>query len=354
MELDCGSQHAALAVEWTAPRVYDGSISSSQDHRDAPSDEDLVARLARADAAQAADALGTLYRRLAGMIFRMAARSLDDAAAADVVQEVFLGVWRGAAGFDPARGSARAWIQQAAANRIANELRRRRRRPADGALAVDELAHDADGPAEAAVAAHRRAVVRAAFASLPAPQRQALALAFIDDLSHAQVAATLGLPLGTAKTRIRTALQSLRRNLAPIAAAITVLLALTTLFLTRTQSRLELDQRALSLVTASDATNLRLAPVQATGATHARYRGRAGTPLAVVTLSSFPSTTQGTPCVVRVRHGERWLTLGSIVPDASGGGLAIFAQPELGELPDEIVIDTADGARIVGWPERAP
>jgi len=325
------------------------------ERREVPSDEDLVAELARDDAAHAERALAALYRRFAGTVFRMAARQLDDAAAADVVQEVFVGVWRSAASFDRSKGPVRAWLLQAAANRIANELRRRHRRPADGALEVDMLMDDGDGPAEGALAAHRRAVVRAAFASLPAPQQQALSLAFFDDLTHQQVATALGLPLGTTKTRIRTALQTLRRQLAPIAAALVVLLALGTMFLTRTRARLELDEQALTLVTASDAANLRLAALPgAPQETHARYRARAGAPLAVVTLSSFPKAADGKPYVVRVRHGERWLALGEITPDASGAARAIFAQAELAVLPDEVTIDAADGATIVAWPERRP
>jgi len=328
---------------------------SQPEQTDTPSDEDLVAELARDDAAHAERALAALYRRFAGTVFRMAARQLDDGAAADVVQDVFVGVWRSAGTYDRASGPVRAWLLQAAANRISNELRRRHRRPADGAFELDLLPHDGDGPADAALAAHRRAVVRAAFASLPAPQQQALSLAFFDDLTHQQVANALGLPLGTAKTRIRSALQTLRRNLAPVAAALVVVLALSTMYLTRTRERLDLDEQALALVTASDTANLRLAALPgAPREAHARYRGRVGTPLAVVTLSSFPSAPDGKPYVVRVRHGARWLTLGSVTPDASGAARAIFAQPELVELPDEVAIDAPDGGTVVAWPEQRP
>jgi RNA polymerase sigma factor (sigma-70 family) len=329
--------------------------------RTTPSDEDLVADLARDEEGRAERALGALYRRFAPVILRMAARSLDDAAAADVLQDVFVGVWRSASTFDPERGPARAWILQTASNRIANELRRRRRRPADGDANLDELPQDSDGPAEAALAAHRRAVVRTAFAALPAPQQQALALAFFDDLTHQQVAAALGLPLGTAKTRIRTALASLRRHLAPIAASLGVLLVLSGIYLTRTRSQLALDERALALVTASDAQNLRLAPLTpASPETHARYRGRAGTALAVVTLTRFPGAPTGERYVVWVRHGERWLALGSLTPDAGGAARAVFAQPDLATLPDEIVVTRERGATgeapggtpVVAWPER--
>jgi hypothetical protein len=125
--------------------------------------------------------------------------------------------------------------------------------------------------------------------------------------------------------------------------------------LTRTRSRLDLDERALGLVTASDAANLRLAALPGTPAgTHARYRGRSGTPLAVLTLSDFPAAPDGKPYVVRVRHGARWLTLGTVTPDAAGAARAIFARSELAELPDEVVIGAADGRAVVAWPERQP
>jgi RNA polymerase sigma-70 factor (ECF subfamily) len=327
------------------------------------SDEALIAALARGDG-RAESALGLLYRRHAPTILRMAARSLgDDAAADDVVQEVFVGVWRSAATFDATRGSGRTWILSAAANRIANELRRRDRRPGDGALDVDALAAAADGPAEAALAAYRRRILGAALDELPEAQRRALVLAFVDDLTYQQVATALGVPLGTTKTRIRSALGTLRRRLAPVAAALVVLLVVGGLWLARTRSQLALDEAGLALVTASDAANLRLAPVApSTPQTHARYRGRPGTGIAVVTLSSFPATAPGDSNVVWVRHEGRWVALGGVPTDAAGNGRAILAVPHDGALPERIVVTrehgapgTEPGGRVVAaWPDDAP
>jgi len=90
-----------------------------------PTDEDLVAGLD----AGGSEVLAELYARHASAVFAIAARALDAAAAEDVVQEVFLVVWRQAHTFDPARGSVRAWVIRIAQSRVANELRRRRRRP---------------------------------------------------------------------------------------------------------------------------------------------------------------------------------------------------------------------------------
>src|SRR5438105_5079446 len=75
------------------------------------------------------EALAALYRRYAPLIFSLARQSLDAGAAEEIVQDVFLAVWRKAATFDPAKGTFRAWVLEVAHFRIINELRRRGRRP---------------------------------------------------------------------------------------------------------------------------------------------------------------------------------------------------------------------------------
>ena len=113
-----------------------------------------------------AEALGLLHRRFARLIFGMAVQSLDRAAAEDLVQEVFLAVWRNARRFDPERGTVRAWVLQITHFRLLNELRRRSRQPEvvpdpDGLVLADLPARD-PGPAEATWDRHRRAVLKAA------------------------------------------------------------------------------------------------------------------------------------------------------------------------------------------------
>src|SRR5919198_4146489 len=92
---------------------------------DEVSDADLVRQLASGRQ----EALGPLYARYAPLVFGVAAQSLDPAAAEEIVQDVFLAVWRKAADFDPQQGAFRGWLLQLAHWRVLNELRRRSRRP---------------------------------------------------------------------------------------------------------------------------------------------------------------------------------------------------------------------------------
>src|SRR5881296_1581873 len=240
------------------------------------------------------EALAVLHRRFARLVFGLALQALDRAAAEDIVQDVFLAVWRNAATFDPQRGSVRAWVLQIAHFRVLNELRRRSRQPEleadpEGHVLASLSAPD-PGPAEAAAAEHRRATLQSAVDDLPPPQRQAIRLAFLHDLTHEQVAAELGLPLGTAKTRIRAGLQKLRGALGPQWATLAALCLLVALGIRYQSERATLARydRALSMVTASDSVNLRLAPVAGTPEdTHARYRARPGVAIAVVTFSKI-------------------------------------------------------------------
>jgi RNA polymerase sigma factor (sigma-70 family) len=326
---------------------------------DGTSDEALMEELAGGSH----EALATLYRRHAASVFHVAKRSLDGAAAEEVLQDVFVSVWRKAASFDPARGSFRAWAMQIAHNRVANELRARGRRPraeADDGTALANLADGRSEPPDAVWSAHRRAVVRAAFDELAPGQRQALGLAFFDDLTHEQIARLLDLPLGTAKTRIRSGLQTLRSRLAAAVAVSVLVASLVALGLHQRERNAELarDDRALVLLTASDSVNLRLAPAaEMPQAAHARYRGRAGSATAVLTLSSFPALTEGETYRGWARHGEVWTALGTIEPDANGAARRIIESPALERLPDAVEItreplrggDRPSGTVVAEW-----
>jgi len=180
------------------------------------SDEELMWRLA----AGRQESLARLYRRYASLVFNMAARSLDHGTAEEIVQDVFLAVWRNASTFTPERGAFRPWVLQIAHFRILNELRRRRRRPPvqpdpDG-LVLASLPDDGPELEELAWRASLRARAQSACKDLPQPQREAVELAIFKDLTHQEVAAELRIPLGTVKTRIRSAIQKLRDKLAPM------------------------------------------------------------------------------------------------------------------------------------------
>ena len=289
------------------------------------SDEALMGRLAAGQPA----ALEPLYRRHARGIYALAAPTLGPAAAEELVQEVFLAVWRKAATFDPQRGTFRAWVLQVAHLRILNELRRRSHRPR---LAPDpeglRLAAVPDGdpePAEATWRAYRRAAVRAAVAALPPAQRRALGLAFFEELTHEQVAAVLGLPLGTAKTRIRAALQKLRHQLAPVLAALLVAAAVPLgVRVQQEAARAQQYDRALRLVTTSDVAPVRLTPAPGVPeAAHGTYRGRPGAPIAVLTFSNLPPAPAGRSYQAWVHHANGWTSLGRVRPDAQGSARLI-------------------------------
>src|SRR4030095_13749820 len=132
--------------------------------QDASGDAELMRQVADGSG----EALGLRHRLCARSVFRIAAQSLDRAAAEDLVQDVFLAVWRNAGRFDPARGTGRARIRQIAHFGLRNELRRRSRHPEDGAdeALLDRVASKGTEPAEAASRRRRRDVVEAALDQL--------------------------------------------------------------------------------------------------------------------------------------------------------------------------------------------
>ena len=248
--------------------------------------------------------------------------------------------------------------------RLLNELRRQSRQPEivpdPEGLTLAGFPADDPGPPEAAWQQHRRALLKSALDELPPPQREALGLAFLDDLTHEQVAAELGLPLGTAKTRIRAGLQRLRSTLGPhwtTLAALCLLAALGIRYRSEHGALARYD-RALSMVTASDSVNLRLAPVAGTPEeTHARYRARPGVAIAVVTFSKFPPAPAGQTYQTWVRHGATWTSLGTVETDAGGSARLIAEDPALAVLPDglEVTLEARTGSAapsgrvVVAW-----
>jgi RNA polymerase sigma-70 factor (ECF subfamily) len=158
--------------------------------------------------------LRALYDGCSGRVMAVAFHLLRDRAdAEDVVQETFLELWRRSAAYDPARGSRESWAVLIARSRALDRLRARTsaRRAADRAAA--DPVPPVPPPVELAEARQLRTRVRDALDSLPPPQREAVELAYFGGLSQTEIAARLGEPLGTVKTRIRLAMAKLAMEL---------------------------------------------------------------------------------------------------------------------------------------------
>jgi RNA polymerase sigma-70 factor (ECF subfamily) len=172
-------------------------------------DDALLAGMAAGDRAAAA----TFVRRHAAAVTGVAFHVVRDRASAeDIAQETFLRVWRAASTFDPRRGNARAWLLSISRNAAIDLVRVRQAAP----LSPDSVADILSGESmlapsdERLVAEADAAEVRRALDRLPDDQRRALLLAAVAGRSAAEVGEIEGIPLGTAKTRIRSALIRMR------------------------------------------------------------------------------------------------------------------------------------------------
>jgi RNA polymerase sigma factor (sigma-70 family) len=177
---------------------------------DTLSDEALLAGLAAGDPDDAAAFVRRFQRRVYGLAWTI----LRDADLADdAAQETFVRAWRHAAGYDPRRGRVAAWVLTIARNVAIDRSRTRRLAPAD----PDEIASrlDVAGP-DAMPDVGERDRVHRALAALPDEQRRALVLAVYAGRTAREIAEIDGVPLGTVKTRIRTAMSTLRENLGAV------------------------------------------------------------------------------------------------------------------------------------------
>jgi RNA polymerase sigma-70 factor (ECF subfamily) len=199
-------------VGWGEPRDTRGGRLRPEGWRppvEHVTDDELLARVRDGDES----ALGALYDRYHGLVMALGYRALGDRAAAEeVLQEVFLSVWRRAETFEPTRGSARVWVLSLARNRTIDRLRRKRAAPQERALEDREDFTDTRFPGvfEEAYASLQRDQVRRALSGLPDEQRQIVELAYFAGQTQQQIATGLGVPLGTVKSRTRLALDRLR------------------------------------------------------------------------------------------------------------------------------------------------
>jgi RNA polymerase sigma-70 factor, ECF subfamily len=153
-------------------------------------------------------AMAELYERYSSIVYSVALRVLGDTGAAeDILQEVFIQLWRSPDVFDATRGSLPGWLAVIARNRAIDSLRKRRPE-ADITHVIVSIEPDLAGAAQSTRALEK---IRGALGAMPAPQRSALEMAFFDGLTHSEIAEKTGEPLGTIKTRIRAGLLTLRK-----------------------------------------------------------------------------------------------------------------------------------------------
>jgi RNA polymerase sigma factor (sigma-70 family) len=158
-------------------------------------------------------ALGECYDQYASFVYGLILRVVrDPKAAEDITQDVFLCLWEKPAIFDPEKGALRTWLGTLAHRRAVDHVRREeaRRRRDDAALTRVTRTPDVEEMALALVTAER---VREALAELPREQREAVELAYFDGKTYREVAVVMGIPEGTAKSRLRLALRRIASTL---------------------------------------------------------------------------------------------------------------------------------------------
>src|SRR5262245_23043459 len=163
-------------------------------------------------------ALASLYDRTSARVFGLVLRVLrDQPAAEEIVLDVYMQAYRQASSYDAVRGRAMAWLLNFARSRAVDRMRaegRQRRYLAPLDETAPAVSPDPD-PGESTAAAELARLVQAALDTLHPEQRRVLEVAYYSGLSQSEIALALGLPLGTVKTRTRSAIMALRRQLQP-------------------------------------------------------------------------------------------------------------------------------------------
>jgi RNA polymerase sigma-70 factor (ECF subfamily) len=177
-------------------------------------DRALVARIERRDS----DALSELYDRYGARLNGLACRILGQTGEAEeILQDVFLYVWRAASSFDGTRGSVLAWLLVATRSRAIDRLRSRRSGGRARTTALEDAPEAVSSEnVEAGLAGREwEDLCRSAIGELPADQRRALELAYFEGLTQQEIAERTKAPLGTVKTRMRLGLMKLRERIRP-------------------------------------------------------------------------------------------------------------------------------------------
>ncbi len=171
--------------------------------------EQLILAAARGET----EAFGRLYDLFAPAVWQVVKRVVRDSRLSeDVTQEVFVQLWQNASKFDPERGSGRAFTLTLAHRRAVDAVRKEQtyRDASERSARLEPVTTPSPDAARLALSRLDRTSVRAALASLSAPQRRCIELAYFGGLSQSQIASTLDIPLGTVKTRVREGLIRLR------------------------------------------------------------------------------------------------------------------------------------------------
>ena len=175
-------------------------------------DSNIAVHLIQRAASQDREAFSQLYDRYSSLVFTLAMRMLrvrDDAE--DLLQEVFVQVWRQAGNYSQERGSPEAWIVNITRSRAIDKLRSIRRREKSFVLTDDPARAESTDNVETSVAeSEAKLAINSALANLPQAQRRVLELAYFDGLTQTEIAVKLREPLGTVKTRMRAGIQRLR------------------------------------------------------------------------------------------------------------------------------------------------
>ena len=213
---DTASLHGGIAVTLRLPACEERSGAAER----GPGTSVALDAMIRAVGQRSCRAsFESLYAQTSGRLFGVVQRiNRDPAESEEVLQEIYLRVWREAAQFDATRGQAMAWLTGMARNHAISSLRRRQSRPARS-LSTDEvdpyaqLASPAPGPEEILRETQRREALLSCMRKMPLNQRKCLSLALQDGLSHSEIAMQLEQPLGSVKARLRRSLAALRSAL---------------------------------------------------------------------------------------------------------------------------------------------